>query len=318
MSKAAVDFKKQFKKFLFFVDFSCNVLMSIFLRGVAQHSTPITDKQKVQSRGLNNQFHGRRGRCIRRCNLDKELASARQVHVAGRLVSSGVKAEVNHQRALVIRGVDVRSAIGVRHVIAIERRGERIEDGNTVSNHLDSINGGNLNRIHIAARRLLRGRRRHRNGWRRVPCGNKHTINVHARRGAGRNVKNLINHRGHVVPVPVLVRVAGRGVVRRAHADEHVLDGPLKLRELSVRSAHVDSSNLTQMNADKREANSLNVNIMALVPVCVAYTQYKQLCLYHICKTDQSFPIDPQLPCLRAIPLSGWSRLYLERCYTSV
>lgn len=189
--------------------------------------------------------------------------------MAGRLVSTRVEAEVNHQGALVLRRVDVRSAISVRHVVAVEWRGERIEDSNTVGDHLDSINGGNLNSVDIATRRLLRGRRGHGNSRRGVPRGDEHAINVHARRRICRHVKHLIDHAGHVVPVPVLVGVAVRDVVRRAHANEHVLDGPLELRELSVRKCNVNSSNLAQMDADERETNALNVNIMALIPVCV-------------------------------------------------
>lgn len=114
-----------------------------------------------------------------------------------------------------------------------------------------------------------------------------------------------------MVPVPVLVGVAVRDVISRAHANKHVLDGPLELCELSVRKCNVNSSNLAQMDADERETNALNVNIMAFVPVCALF-------MLRINRADQSFPIDPQLPCLRAIPLSGWSRLYLERGHTEV
>lgn len=196
--------------------------------------------------------------------------------MAGWLIRAGVEAEVDHQSTLVLGRVDVRSAIRVRHVIAVERRGERIEDSNTVGNHLDGINGGNLNGIGIAAGRLLRERCRHSNAGRWVPCGNEHTIDVHARRRFRGHVKHLVDHAGHVMPVPVLVRVAVRDVVSRAHANKHVLDGPLKLRELSVRKRHIDRGDLAQMNANERETNSLNVNIMALVPVCDAYTLYMQ------------------------------------------
>lgn len=90
------------------------------LRGIAQHGGTVRDQQEVDGTAEHQQV-GRRGLAdIRAHVLEVQLASTGHVQVSAGLVGTRVQAEVQHQRTLVLGGVDVAASKGEWQVVAVE------------------------------------------------------------------------------------------------------------------------------------------------------------------------------------------------------
>jgi len=179
--------------------------------------------------------------------------------VSGRLVRAGVQAEVEHQRSLILGGVDVRAAKRVGQVVAVEGRASSGEDLDTVSLELQSIDGlravGENNRVGVHARAevlvLDRG-----------SIEGNGVVSHHLTLSTRGHIELLIREESQVVPVAVLVRVGGGHVLGGAQTNIHGLNGPLELRQQDVVGGLKDASALEAVNTDQAEPDSFNINIM--------------------------------------------------------
>ncbi len=94
-------------------------------RGVAEHCGTVRDQQEVDAARRHIQRALRRRANCRARDLEEELASARQVEVAARLVRARVHAERDEDHAGVLGRRHVRTAVHERRVAVEEARLER-------------------------------------------------------------------------------------------------------------------------------------------------------------------------------------------------
>ena len=116
--------------------------MYIFLSRVSEYSRPVANKQEVDSRCDYDQ--GSVGFGIpdnAGCVFEVELTSAGNIDVSRRLVGSRVQVEGNHEGTAVIGSLDIGSTIVEGKVSVVERGGESVVDGDTVSLDGDSVHG---------------------------------------------------------------------------------------------------------------------------------------------------------------------------------
>lgn len=196
--------------------------------------------------------------------------------MTARLIAAWEESEVNEECPGIVRGVqrgppEVKGHVGIEEDVpevvedrdAVRRQCQRVDgghgDGVGVVDDLAEVGGGSGVgvREHVADE-AARG--------------------VDARRqcdlGALPHVDVGVHHLGHAVPVAPHVRVASRhdaagprahvpDVPRGAHADEHVLDGPLQLGQQHLAGAVLgDARDLLTVDADQRESDPLNEYVM--------------------------------------------------------
>lgn len=180
--------------------------------------------------------------------------------MTGRVVRSGVQGKVHEQSAEVLGGVQVGSAKSVRQVITEERSLGGLVDRDSVSLQLQRLNG----LAHVREHNGLGGNGRGQELVRAAHGIERNTgVNDSLNLRLGLAVKLLVSEQGQSVPVAVLVQVVARDVLGGAQTNEHVLNGPLHLRQqlglLSVNLAEL----LVSVNADQGESDSLDINIRA-------------------------------------------------------
>lgn len=197
------------------------------LRGVAKHGRTITDEQKVDGDGENQQI-SRRGAGDVAGGVDQvELTSTRDVDVTAWLVRSRVQAEVQQVRAGVLGSVDVGTAKRPREVVTEELRVVLLEDVDTVRLELQGVDSlrrvreGQLLAGHLRGERLVLG----------ADSVERNTIVSHdGANGLSSGNQGLVREQRQAIPIAVAVGVVGGiDVVRRAQTHEHVLNGPLQL-----------------------------------------------------------------------------------------
>ena len=153
------------------------------LCGVTQHRATIADQQEIDRNRHNDQLARVACRDHRRAILEVELASARHVHVAGRLVRARIQIERHHQNTNILRRVDQMATIRIRNIAIEELRRNIVVNRNTVRADRNAIH-----RRHSRLQDIFRAIRR--------------------------NVRQ-IRHR--VVSVPVFHVVLANHTVRRIH-----------------------------------------------------------------------------------------------------
>jgi len=199
--------------------------------------------------------------------LHEELTRTRDVNVARRLVRARVQAEVNHEGAVILRRDNVVSAILPRKVLAEERLREVLEDGDTVSSDLQGID--RLLRLReYAASALARADDLTAIVGERLSGGTSGSIDSDQgeiqRLLLARLADNLVREAREAVPVAVLVNVRGRDVVRRARTKVDGLNRPLEVGELNAVLRRGNLLRLEAVDADQRESNALDVDIVDL------------------------------------------------------
>jgi hypothetical protein len=182
--------------------------------------------------------------------------------VTGRIVRSGVQREVHEQGALVLGGVQVGSTESVGQVITVERSLGGLVDGDSVGLELQSLDGlanvaehnglGGNSRAGVLVRSSTGGVR-----GIELDIAESHHFNLRA----GLAVELLVRQQGESVPVAVLVQVVARDVLGGSQSNEHVLDGPLHLRQ-ELRLLSVDFAELlVSVHADEGESDALYVDV---------------------------------------------------------
>ncbi len=231
------------------------------LGGVAQDSATIGDQDEIDGLGEHDQVHRSRGRDVGRVVRDVELTSARHVDVAAGLVGAREQAEVEHIGADVHRRVQVGATEGVGGVVAVEGRAERLEDVNAVSLKLDRRNGLGVAGVRPALHSLGRtdsldlGR----------SSIERHSVVDGELAGRHRGRVNLVvAHQGQVVPITVLVGVAGAHVPARAETNEHGLNRPLEGGQQNAVLGIRQRLSLHAMHADQGESDTLDENVVDL------------------------------------------------------
>lgn len=183
------------------------------------------------------------------------------------LVSAGVQAEVNHQRALIFGRHDVVTAILPRQVVLEERRVHRVVHRDTVGSdqqRVDHLRGPAVSDLVGNARD---------SGLQSVDgsgvVDDLSTASTSGLREVG--VQGHVNGRGKAADLRrlpgELVPVSGaagnrRVVVRGAETNEEVLDGELELRQQNLELRHTNVDALVAVNADQRETNALDEDIV--------------------------------------------------------
>jgi hypothetical protein len=129
----------------------------------------------------------------------------------------------------------------------------------------------------------------------------------------GADVNDVIGEQSESMPVSVLIGVAGRDVGARSESNEESLNGPFHLAQENVISGYGDSVRLESVDSDERESNSLNVNIMALLPIVLLARLRWQLKPYHFLYDLSIITLSPlaKVVC-GVITLSRGTRLYLK------
>lgn len=182
--------------------------------------------------------------------------------MAAGLVSARVQRKVDHQSTSILRGDDVSTAESVRNVVAVERRREVIEDGDTVSLNLQGINGLRVEReVHLLGS-VLRGALLKLIKSSQTAISSIGDRDINLRNSSG--LKNIVSDERKTVPVAVLVKVSSSNVNNRAHANEDALNGPLHLAHKNLVGRHGLLSRLESVDADERETNTLDVDIVNL------------------------------------------------------
>lgn len=260
------------------------------LSAVAENGRTIRNEQEVE-RNTNTDERRAGNRRTRRIveigrasevasPLEVELASTRHVEVAARLVSAGVQAEVDHEGAFVFGGDDVVAAKVVRLVGAEELRLEvlTLVDINAMSrdtergDSLADLREHNTARLNERARRVEDGAEIVRGDGRRISVRE-------AERGRRRrnSTRNLINVASEAVPVTPFGDVTAgnskadadrlRGVEVRAKTGINGLDRPLEAAEELLAAGIRDLEDLLTVDADEREADAADVNVMTTLPL---------------------------------------------------
>lgn len=73
------------------------------------------------------------------------------------------------------------------------------------------------------------------------------------------------------MPVAVLVGVGSSHVLGGAQTNIHGLNGPLELRQQDVVGRLKDASALEAVNANQAESNTLDVNVVTIIPTSSGY-----------------------------------------------
>lgn len=221
------------------------------LRRVAQHGATIADQQEIDRNRHNDQLARVACRDHRRAILEVELASARHVHVAGRLVRARIQIERHHQNTDVLRRVDQMATIRVRNVAIEELRRNIVVNRNTVR--------ADRNTIHRRHRRLQNVFRTIRRNERQI----RHrvvSVPVLAVVLANHTVRRIRIHTREVI-TRVRRRSSAR-VRRRTQTNIQGLDRPLEViqEDFIIRTRHIHI--LLTMHTDQRETNTLDEDIV--------------------------------------------------------
>lgn len=165
------------------------------------------------------------------------------------LVCLGVQTEVQEVSTRIFGGIDVSPSKGVGEVISKESRAVLLEDVNTVSLKLQGINS--LGRVgegqplasNLRAKLLVLDA----DG---VECNGIISHNI-SRVSAGLD-NALILKPGQSVPIPVAVRVVHRvNIEGWSKTNEHVLNGPLQLRQQDLILVHGQSLGLESVDSNE-------------------------------------------------------------------
>jgi hypothetical protein len=205
--------------------------------------------------------------------------------MAAGLVAAWVEAEVNHHRARIIGCNDVVTSIMVWHVISEETSTESVEQSNTVGDNLDSVDGRGNRGVDVTLDFNLGllvelssvGHGRH------VGRASEQESS------AGSNNRRIVGQQVEPVPVPPLVRVTrsdneagvdhwGR-VEDGADAQIDSFYGPLQLGQLVAGRSSVQGEVLETVNADQREANALDVDVVTFIPIYLWHFLHRLLIL---------------------------------------
>lgn len=240
------------------------MLDEMHLRGVANDSGTVRDEKEVDSNTESEQVGRRIGGDIAGCIVDVELASTRNVHVTRGLILSRVEREVQHHGTGVLRGSDiVRLTVAPEEEIAVEGSGVSVEESDTMNLELqsvDSLGGDRVGNMHDFGEG--------RDLFVLVGAGIEGDRVVdHDVTSATRGDRDsLIVEAGELVPIARLIGVGRINVVSRAHTDIDRLNGILELVEENLLTGRVDARRLVTMETDQREADTLDVDIMAIIP----------------------------------------------------
>ncbi len=125
--------------------------------------------------------------------------------MARRLVCSRVETEVEHEGSGIFRSIDIGGTIGVWNIISEELRSESHENIDTLSLHLESINGVSANWVDESLGLLLRVEGLVFDG---VGVEGNSIINHDVTTSAGVNRHDVISQEGKSMPVTVLVGIS--------------------------------------------------------------------------------------------------------------
>ena len=225
-----------------------NMIANLPLCRVTQNSRTISNQQEVDRNRHHNHIRRRSIRDVGRVPLQVRLARTRDVEVAARLVAAREQSHVDEQRADVVRRAQSGAAIVEGHVAVEERVAEVVEDDDTVGGERHVVNGRHVQVVLI----------RHHRGNRRAEVTEWDLGDT----GAGNARARRVDLAREAVPVAPNIVIRRIRVPLRAHADEHIFDGPLQLTEQDLTGLVVDRLPLLAIDADQRKPDALDVDVV--------------------------------------------------------
>lgn len=196
------------------------------------------------------------------------------------LVSARIQAEVNHNSTRILGSNNIVATISVGLVISEELIINLLVDINTMGLDLDSLQGLEalrVDKVALANLRQLRGSASkgvsadQSRGKDSVVTSANVTSKAFRLHGAS---NGLINQAGKTIPIAPEVNVTGSNsqtadsglgdVELGSHTGIQGLNGPLKVAQENTVVRNLLFLSLESVNADERETNSLNVNIVNL------------------------------------------------------
>jgi len=180
------------------------------------------------------------------------------------LVGSRIEAESQHMGTFILRSDDVGSSISIWHVIPEELALEGTEDVNAMGGQSQRVDGRRGDRVshHLSA--VLGGRSLVLHRCEQAVCNG--VISHDGCCGLGADIDHIISEQCESVPIPMLIRIGGRDIDGRPETSKDGLDWPFELGHEDILIIHKDPIGLESMNSDQGESNSLDVDVMALIP----------------------------------------------------